>query len=369
MPNPTRSNALEKTGQPSEAAAAEGKSRRVLAGLMEGISRCRAEIARREHAASGLRRRLIEELHPLEEKIRDVRLDTFRILGKHLQSGHLNRRGQKDLLLALCDLADELESMYGLDLRDDRRRFFEEENPSDGEEPSGEVDADPGGEYDWEGLYRGQQGAKRGRDWDARNEEARPKPGSDAEEAETDGRGDGGPDRRKSKAQERRERREETLAGDIRALYLMLARALHPDKESDPARLAGKTAWMQKVTAAYAARDLAGLLDILATNPLDAVGPYLLQAPRKTVDGFAKRLRRELDALRATLAGLDAGADRFEAVFLKDGKVNEPAYNNHLAAARKELQSRKRLRELYRTSDGARSLADALRTRPWRELL
>jgi hypothetical protein len=414
MPIPPRSDSHEKAHLPTsadavaetpagkaaaDAAGAEGKSRRALAGLMEDISRCRAEMARREQAANELRRRLMEELHPLEEKIRDVRLETFRILGRHLQSGFLNRRGQKDVLLALCDLADELESIYGFDLGEDRKRFLDADQPAKGSffgnnrdvryasnDPDGEAadeadasrHADGGageGDYDWEGLYRPRPGAKRPRDWDAGNEGARPEAGDRAEGRKASagpggsGGGKAGPRSGQSKARERRERNEEILAGDIRALYLMLARALHPDKESDPARREEKTAWMQKVTTAYAARDLSRLLDILAANPLDAVGPYLSQAPRKTVDGFAKRLRRELETLRASLSGLDAEADPFEAAFLKDGKVNEPAYNAHLAATRKELQARKRLRETYRTSDGARSLADALRTQPWRELM
>ena len=159
------------------------------------------------------------------------------------------------------------------------------------------------------------------------------------------------------------------MAGEIRALYLLLARALHPDKESDPARLGEKTAWMQKVTAAYAARDLARLLDILAANPMDAVGPYLSQAPLKTVQSFAKRLRRELEALRHRLAFLDAGLDPLLASLMKKGAVNETAYSILLSQVRKELKFMKQRRDIYRTTQGVHGLVEALRAHPWRELM
>ncbi|MEO6098283.1 MAG: hypothetical protein ABIW76_22475 [Fibrobacteria bacterium] len=159
------------------------------------------------------------------------------------------------------------------------------------------------------------------------------------------------------------------MAGDIRALYLMLARALHPDKEADPSRLEAKTAWMQKVTAACAARDLARLLDIQASDPLDAVGPYLSQAPLKTVQGFAKRLRRELDALRQRFDHLEAALDPLLGSLMKRGSVNETAYNILMNQVRKELKFMKQRRDAYRTIQGLHGLVDALRGNDWRLLM
>ncbi len=60
------------------------------------------------------------------------------------------------------------------------------------------------------------------------------------------------------------------------------AKAMVENPNVDPGRREEKTAWMQKVTAAYSERDLAKLLDILVKNPLDSVAPYLsLQNPVK----------------------------------------------------------------------------------------
>lgn len=88
---------------------------------------------------------------------------------------------------------------------------------------------------------------------------------------------DGGPDgpagaagarraRKPSKAQVEKARRlaemEELRKRDVKALYKQLAKALHPDLESDPQLRDDKEAWMKRVTGAYAAGDLRELLQI-----------------------------------------------------------------------------------------------------------
>jgi hypothetical protein len=348
-----------------------GKAMRSLSGLMDDISACRADILRRETVVADLQRRLQGELQPLRDAMLEVRVDTLRVLGKHLVSGMLNRRAHKELESALYDLANELEAEFGVDLRADRGRIFPDEGADDGygsaaDGEDGDADdegADPGAyresDFDTEREGRGDWSTPGPRD--GRRERGARGAGSGAAGKSGAGKAPGGPDSKES--------RDEALAGEIRALYLLLARALHPDKESDPARLGEKTAWMQKVTAAYAARDLARLLDILAANPLDAVGPYLSQAPLKTVQSFAKRLRRELEALRHRLAFLDAGLDPLLASLMKKGAVNETAYNILLSQVRKELKFMKQRRDIYRTTQGVHGLVEALRAHPWRELM
>lgn len=352
------------------------KAMRSLTGLMDDISACRADILRRETVVSDLQRRLQGELQPLRDAMLEARVDTFRVLGRHLVSGTLNRRAHKELELALYDLANELEAEFGVDLRADRGRIFPDEGaddgygePADGEGGGAEEGDDPNGadpgayresDFDTEREGRGDWSTPGPRDG-RRERGARGGGGGSGKAGKGAGKTPGGPEAEKN--------RDEALAGEIRALYLLLARALHPDKEADPARLGEKTAWMQKVTSAYAARDLARLLDILAANPLDAVGPYLSQAPLKTVQSFAKRLRRELEALRHRLAFLDAGLDPLLASLMKKGEVNETAYNILLSQVRKELKFMKQRRDVYRTTQGVQGLVEALRSHPWRELM
>ncbi|MEO6098285.1 MAG: hypothetical protein ABIQ80_21300 [Fibrobacteria bacterium] len=352
---------------------------------MRDISACRADIARRETAVADLQRRLQGELQPLRDDMLAVRIDTFRVLGNHLRAGWLNKRSHKLLELALYDFANELEAEFGAELRADRNRIFAENGIGDG--GGGDEDEDRFGgtgeedEADEAGEKGGDPGAYResdfdkereGRgDWDSPGVMGRNEGGVGRKGKPGGGKGSGGARSGQSGTQPRGQAasRDEALAGDIRALYLMLARALHPDKESDPLRLEAKTAWMQKVTAAYAARDLARLLDILASDPLEAVGPYLSQAPLKTVQGFAKRLRRELDALRQRFAHLESALDPLLGSLMKQGSVNETAYTILMAQVRKELKFMKQRRDAYRTTQGLNGLVEALRGNDWRLLM
>jgi hypothetical protein len=321
-----------------------------LSGLMNEISGCRRELGRRESVVSGFERQLQADLRPMEAKMVEIRIDTLRILGRHLKAGWLGKRAREALESALYDLANELESEYDADLRDDRLRIFGEDFPVAMEDDDGVGNgADPDADRS---FYREADFTRA------------------SEKGSDEGGGQGGRAGFRAGPGAKAEGRDEgSSAGDIRALYLMLARALHPDKEPDASRREEKTSWMQKVVAAYESRDLARLLDILSANPLDAVGPYLSQAPLKTVQGYAKRLRRELETLRARLASLDARLDPFLASFIREGKVNEAAYKRHLAEVRKELKFMKERRDAYRTSQGLKQLIEALGTYDWRELM
>ncbi|MEO7425046.1 MAG: hypothetical protein ABI036_07655 [Fibrobacteria bacterium] len=362
----SRTNPIGKSLNPQDANSESGKSQLALDGLMREISRCRSEIARRESLLSGLRQRLLAEAYPLQEKVLAIRIETFRILGRHLQSGRLQRRARKLLEQTLYDVAEELETAFGADLRADRRWIFAEEGMA-GKDAGEEVDtddADEGNDDEYLGSdgYRESDFPDRGRATDSARGEA-------SQAGPTGAAGKAGKTGSAGNAGRMEADRDHAAAGDIRALYLMLARALHPDKESDPTLREEKTAWMQKVTAAYSERNLAGLLDILALNPLQAVAPYLSQAPAQTLRGFAKRLRRELEALRAQAARIKAGIDPFLARFLTGERVNEFALNSFLADARKEINFLKSRRDIYRTTAGVEELVNALRSRDWRELL
>jgi hypothetical protein len=205
------------------------------------------------------------------------------------------------------------------------------------------------GEGDSEGYSEGRSGGTSGKR-DAGSEGSRPgRPGS--------------------KASQRRDAKDRTLAGDIRALYLILARALHPDKESNPALREAKTVWMQKVTAAYARKDLGLLLDILVRNPLEAVGPYLHDAPLKTVLGFSKRLRKDLAALKLQAAKAGEWLHPFYARFLKDGAPDEHRILAHLGDLKRSVKLAKQRRDVYRTRPGVEELIEGLKSMSWRDLL
>ena len=367
MPGST-SSALTPLGGDDPGDKAQGRAVRTLATLMRDIAERRAHIHRKESLVVDLESRLLKDLGPLESQLIAARLEVFRVLGRHLRDGWLSRKAAGILRQAVAALADEIESEYDIDLGRERSIYLGEDEVLDkvmvksfsaereaylkrqaaagGENESvGESESDPGyGEGD-EAAYESRQGRGDGRH--GTRSEGRPH----------------------SKAAKKRAEKDLAIAGDIRALYLILARALHPDKEPNPALREAKTVWMQKVTTAYAKRDLAMLLDILARNPLEAVGPYLSQAPLKTVQGFAKRLRRELAALKLKAERSEEWLHPFLARFLKGNGMNEAAINRHLTELKKTVKVMKQRRDVYRTREGVAELIEGLKIHPWWDLL
>lgn len=335
---------------------ATGKVHRELSRLMRDIAETRATIVRNEEILALLKQRYLKDVVPLETEIGAIRLETLRILGGHLKAGWLKKKAARALTESLIQLADELEEEYGFNLDEERatllgRRGFTEADAKEifGDDPPPSPDVfealksmfeeimgeGPGREDESNAgkSHRGAASSQRG---------SKPNP--------------------KSKASLKRAAEEQTLAGDIRALYLLLARALHPDKEPDAARREVKTAWMQKVTDAYGARDLARLLDILSRNPLDALGPYLSTAPLTTVKGFAKRLRRELTTLKNEAGRIfDSNTPDFILSMLGPEGIKESAVRAHINRVKKEIKFLRERNEAYRRRETVMEMVDALR--------
>lgn len=367
LPAGTARNPFPVPGDPAPGEA--GKLRRELDRLLKEIAAARSGLAGRAESLRAVHVRLAGEISPLESRLSQARRETLRILGRHYQEKWLPRRDGERLLEALCGLADELEAGFGMDLTEERRTLLDQEALTDAEEEAREAEAAR------ERLQRLEALRK------AIGDEDGPRSASDRERQERldalraaleREAADPGPRPRNARPKSpppRADRKpaddDSALAGDIRALYLLLARALHPDKEADPDRQVAKTVWMQKVTDAYAARDLARLLDILAQDPLQAVGPYLSSAPLATVKGFAKRLRRELAGLRAKaqagLAELHPSLHRF----LGPTGVVEAEVKRYAAALRKEVRFVRDRNDAYREREAVRAILREM-GRDWR---
>ncbi|MDP9046215.1 MAG: hypothetical protein M3O01_15550 [Pseudomonadota bacterium] len=116
------------------------------------------------------------------------------------------------------------------------------------------------------------------------------------------------PPRRKTGAQKRKEaeRHEATLS--VRDVFRKLASALHPDRESDPARREAKTALMQRANQAYGANDLLTLLELqLEIEHIDSAHLATADARRlkhynRVLSDQIKELQLETDALIVGLA-------------------------------------------------------------------
>lgn len=129
---------------------------------------------------------------------------------------------------------------------------------------------------------------------------------------------------RSDKAAQAARRREEALrdaSQSLREVFRRLASALHPDRESDPAEKARKTALMQQANQAYEANDLMTLLrlqveadqldpDRLAVIPEQRLRGYslLLKEQIYTTEARIMQIQREL---REEFGGPSARSRRF----------------------------------------------------------
>ena len=103
--------------------------------------------------------------------------------------------------------------------------------------------------------------------------------------------------RRKTAAQQRRETEAQLASQSVREIFRKLASALHPDRETDPARHEAKTALMKKVNQAYAANDLLALLELqLQIEQVDA--GHIANASAQRLKHYNKVLSEQLAELK-----------------------------------------------------------------------
>ena len=175
------------------------------------------------------------------------------------------------------------------------------------------------------------------------------------------GKGPGGADPKES--------RDEAMAGEIRALYLLLARALHPDKESDPGAAGGKDRVDAKGHRRLRRAIWRGCwtsLRPIPWTPWAPICPRPRSRPcRASPSAFAANWRPCAIAWRSWTRGWNP----LLASLMKKGAVNETAYSILLSQVRKELKFMKQRRDIYRTTQGVHGLVEALRAHPWRELM
>lgn len=117
------------------------------------------------------------------------------------------------------------------------------------------------------------------------------------------------PARKKSAKQLAKETREQEEAAhvskSIQAVYRQLVASLHPDREQDPVERERKTKLMQKVTVAYADKDLLQLLELqLAVEQIDQ--SKLNNIAEDRLRHFNKVLKDQLDELQAEVIMLEA---------------------------------------------------------------
>ncbi|MES2741893.1 MAG: hypothetical protein V4754_13210 [Pseudomonadota bacterium] len=109
----------------------------------------------------------------------------------------------------------------------------------------------------------------------------------------------------KPSAREARHQAEQLkLKHSVRDIFRKLASALHPDRESDPAEHARKTALMQRANVAYAANDLLALLEMqLEVAQIDQAGLNNLADDR--IKQYNMVLQEQVGEVGAQIAALE----------------------------------------------------------------
>ena len=328
------------------------KAFRTLTQLLSDIATNRLFITTKQNDLDAFRQIIAEKILPLQNEYRDIKLDIFQILCGHVKRGQLKKRQEDKLKEHLIDLAIDLEVDFDVDLEVERTTLLGDDIP-DEEEMELIQEIDSLFEKDFEKLFH-RENEKMG--FEERDDFKKPGSKSNA--------------KGKSKTEDMKSSEEQSFAGDIRALYLLLARALHPDKELDETRRLEKTKWMQKVTDAYGNKKLADLLDILGQNPLDAVGPYLSQAPAKTIQGFTKRLKRELTQLKQEATNFNYQMDAIGKDFFKPtGGLQMQNLNAEIKTNRKQVETLKTNRENLRRLASIEELLQLLKQYDWNQIL
>lgn len=315
------------------------KSSNTLYKLMKDIAAARKMIATHKASLDASEKLFTEKVGTLQTRTRALRLEIFQVLCGHVKSGRIKKRLESQLKDALIDFAYFLKDAYGADLIVEMATTLGDGMHTDEEEEViSEFEAQLGETFDQ--AF-----------WDMPNSQnhkqkttAHLTPQNTAEE--------------------------QAITGDIRALYLLLARALHPDKETDENQRTEKTKWMQKVTKAYGEKNLAELLDILGENPLNALAPYLSQAPAKTIYGFTKRLKHELTALELEAKNIFAHMPDFiREFFHPTGEINLPRMNQEIKGLKRHVQDLEKKRTELRTQVGVERIIPLFKNFKLAELL
>ena len=168
--------------------------------------------------------------------------------------------------------------------------------------------------------------------------------------------------RRRQRAQQRAaqaqapENEGELLLQNTKAAYRQLARLHHPDRaaQADAATQQAQTALMQRITAAYAAGDLAALLTLLATNeaPTPPASPEADALLRRYVTALTQQrsqLTQQLAAAQRPVADEPwSGTEKQQRARLRQLKRDLRAETDYLGYLVQQLREPATLRQLLR---------------------
>lgn len=249
-----------------------------------------------------------------------------------LTAGYLNRAEEAQVIAALVHNAHSLQNRFGEDERDLLDRYApapplsEESEEEDSPTPLPPVEPD-------KSLLPHEQAAAAARA--RRQQRAQHQRAAQAHTTEAEG---------------------QLLLQNTKAAYRQLARLHHPDRvaQADAATQQAQTALMQRITAAYAAGDLAALLALLATSDAPTPSPNpetdaLLQAYTTALAQQQAQLTQALATARRPVDDAPwSGTEKQQRTRLRQIKRDLRAETDYLHYLVQQLHEPTTLRQLLR---------------------
>jgi len=245
-----------------------------------------------------------------------------------LTAGYLNRAEEAQVLAVLLHNAHSLQNRFGEDERDLLNRYAPAPPLLEEEVPTPLLAAEPD-----ELLLPHEQAAAAARA--RRQQRAQHQRAAQANAAEAES---------------------QSLLQNTKAAYRQLARLHHPDRtaQADAATQQAQTALMQRITAAYAAGDLAALLALLAasdtsTAASNAEADALLQAYTTALAQQQAQLAQALATARRPVADAPwSGTEKQQRTRLRQIKRDLRAETDYLHYLAQQLREPSSLRQLLR---------------------
>lgn len=316
--------------------------------LTRQIEKTERDLATLREAADRIQQRVEGELRPLLKKLTDVQVKLVRLYDRAATQQDVSRADRRKLAELITELTFDLIDQHGIDalkpIHDrysdvtfDERIRHQQQSDALGDNKRTNEEAHPEGtpaeEDSWEKAEAEAEEWRRKR----AEEERAARPKSEKQQA-----------REAKRAEEAR-----NITRSVRALYMDLVKTFHPDREPDETEKIRKTEIMQRVTQAYDANDLLGLLRLqmefnrIDQEHLETLADEQLGYYNKLLKGQVAELDAKLFALQSRLGRMLGSAFGF----IHSPVSLEFNFNTYLNQVKKMLKASKSDLEVLSDTD------------------
>jgi hypothetical protein len=323
--------------------------------LTQKIADLRLEIDKLKGISDRTNTFMMGEYAPVETKFNNELCEMVRLYDRAFTSGNFNKTQEKKLKWLITDLAYDLINECG---HDELKEIYDRHNPDEPFDAANE-EAD-----DESNVMMKEMLEAMGFDIDEDMDMSDPEKMAEFLENQLREKEAAEENRQKNKKKSAKKLEKEAekeaeaakISKSVREVYMDLVKTFHPDLELDEAEKVRKTAIMQRITAAYEADDLLGLLQLqleyerIDQKSLDNIGTERLQHFVKVLRNQANELAFERDRIKQTLQMMAEGP---EAVMFGSTRGFKPegvefSFKRRLAELKTKLKMLKQEIEYFR---------------------